>query len=164
MQVHIPLLAIAVILVASIESKPTWHDVYVSNYPSTGITVQQPQLLQYQNAYSPYYLSTDTLPAAVIAGGKSSISHIPTYSFYYGPSIYDLRLPLAPVYPTVKPHLPEQPLKPTLPTTTTTTEATGEKEDGIEKLDNKEKPEKPAMEPTDMEESTDDNAVTIESL
>ncbi|XP_012141763.1 uncharacterized protein LOC105662597 [Megachile rotundata] len=164
MQVH-AILAIAVILVVSIESKPIWPNLYVSNYPSQAISVQ-PQLLQYQDTYSPYYVynvrtDVNTIPAAVLANGKPSVPHIPAYNFYYGTPVYDLRFPLNPVYPVLKPGQPGLQPKPTAPSTTTTKPADGN-EDGIEKLDTKVEPETETNKP--MENKDEDDSITVDSI
>ncbi|XP_076668203.1 uncharacterized protein LOC143368879 [Andrena cerasifolii] len=167
MQVHVKLLAIAVILVAT-ESKPLWPDLYVSNYhyPSEAISLQ-PEVLQYQDTLSPYYFNNvhtevSGVPAAVVTDVKSAVSHLPAYSFYYGTPIYDLRLPLSPVYPALKPCKPDEAPK-SKPPSTTTTEPSKEKGDGIEKLDAKAEPEKETKKPDLVQDNAEDDSVSIES-
>ncbi|XP_078048500.1 uncharacterized protein LOC144475935 [Augochlora pura] len=171
MQIHVPLLVLAAILVASIESKPIWSDVYLGNYPSEAISIQQPQLLHYQE-HSPYYVynvhpELNTVPAAVIANGKPTISQIPAYGFYYGHPFFDFRYPLTPLDPMAKPVDPAKPPKPAeapesmVPTTTPAVPTEG-KDGGIEKLDNKVEPEKDGKKSS--ETSNDDDTVVIESL
>ncbi|XP_017875204.1 uncharacterized protein LOC108622061 [Ceratina calcarata] len=161
MQVYVTLLAFAVILVASIESKPIWSNLYLGAYPSEAISIQ-PQLLQ----HSPYYIynvhaNVNAVPAAVIANGKPSIPHLPTYGFYYGNPIYDFRFPLSPVYPILKPGQPgELPRPSTEPTTTT--RPVENSEGGIEKLDTKVEPDKETSRPNESEEN--DDSVIIESI
>ncbi|XP_076635893.1 uncharacterized protein LOC143348975 [Colletes latitarsis] len=161
------LLAIAVILVASTESKPAWHDLYLSNYqyPSTAINVH-PQLLHYQDTYSPYYVynvqtqDVNAIPSTVVANNKPTVPHLPTYSFYYGTPVYDFRVPLGPLYPAVKPSQP----CPDPKLTTTTTETTEVKDDGVEKLDTKIESEKKMKKPSDTKDSNDDDSITVESI
>ncbi|XP_029051691.1 uncharacterized protein LOC114880159 [Osmia bicornis bicornis] len=167
MQIHVALLVVVVILVASIESKPIWPNLYVSNYPSEAISVQ-PQLLQYQDTYSPYYVynvrtDLNAIPATILANGKPAVPHLPTYNFYYGTPVYDLRFPLNPVYPLLKPGQPGPLPKPN-PPSTTTMKPTEESDDGIEKLDTKVEPEKEMKEPVDSNENDDDDSITIDSI
>ncbi|XP_017764541.1 PREDICTED: uncharacterized protein LOC108553951 [Eufriesea mexicana] len=170
MQLHVALLAFAVILVISIEAKPIWSDLYVSSYqyPPGAINVH-PQLLQYQS--SPYYLynvhtDASAAPAAAIAQGKLSVSHLPAYSVYYGTPVYDFRFPLNPVFPILKPAQPGGELKPTAPSTTTMKPADKDGEDGIEKLDSKVEPGKETKKPNEekKEENMDDESITIDSI
>ncbi|XP_043256768.1 uncharacterized protein LOC122399832 isoform X2 [Colletes gigas] len=157
------LLAIAVILVASTESKPTWHDLYLSNYqyPSTAINVQ-PHLLHYQDTYSPYYVYNDVnaIPTTLVASHKPTVPHLPAYSFYYGTPVYDLRVPLGPLYPALKPSKPCSDPKPP----TSTTETTEMKDDGVEKLDTKIESEKKMKKPSDTKDNDDDDSITVESI
>ena len=168
MQVHVKLVTLAVILVASTESKPVWPDLYVSNYhyPSEAISLQ-PELLQYQDTLSPYYFNNvhtevSAVPAAVVTDVKSTISHLPAYSVYYGTPIYDLRLPLSPVYPAVKPCKPDEAPK-SQPPSTTTMKPSKEKDDGIEKLDTKVEPEKETKKPDLDHDSYEDYSISLES-
>nr|XP_033328774.1 uncharacterized protein LOC117221713 [Megalopta genalis] len=170
MQIHVPLLVIAAILVASIESKPIWPEIYLGNYPSEAIGVQQSQLLHYQE-HSPYYVYNvrpDTVPAAVIANGKPTISQIPAYGLYYQYPFFDFRYPVVPLDPTAKPVQPAEPPKPaeesrpTVPTTTPA-EPTEGKDGGIEKLDNKVEPERDGKKSSETS-NNDDDTVVIESL
>ncbi|XP_076279538.1 uncharacterized protein LOC143208738 [Lasioglossum baleicum] len=166
MQVHVKLLGIAVILVASIESKPIWPDVYLGNYASDAITLQQPQLLHYQQ-HNPYYYynvatGLNNVPAAVIAHSKPTIPQISSYGVFYEHPFFDFRFPAIPLYPTVKPVQSDEEPKATPPTTTTTAAPTEEKDGGIEKLDNKVEPDKETKKSS--EESSDDDTVVIESI
>ncbi|CAL7946364.1 unnamed protein product [Xylocopa violacea] len=167
MQVHVTLLAFFVVLVASMEAKPIWSSLYVSNYqyPSEAVGLQ-PQLVQYQN--SPYYLynvhaDVNAIPAAIIANAKHPVSHVPAYGIYYGSPVYDFRLPLNPVYPVLKPVQPGESPKPS-PEPSTTARPTEDSEDGIEKLDAKADPEKEMQTPIESSESSDDESVIIESI
>ncbi|CAK9805943.1 hypothetical protein ANTQUA_LOCUS4637 [Anthophora quadrimaculata] len=167
MQVHFTLLAIAVILVVSIESKPSWPDLYLSNYqyPSAAINVQ-PQLLQYQAP--PYYfynVHTDmnVVPAAVLANGKPSVPHVPGYNLYYGTPVYNIRFPLSPVYPVLKPVEPGKPPKST-PPSTTTMKPSGESDDGIEKLDTKVEPEEETKKLNKNDENSDKDSIVVDAI
>ncbi|XP_076178280.1 uncharacterized protein LOC143152251 isoform X3 [Ptiloglossa arizonensis] len=170
MQVRVTVLAIAVILATSTESKSIWSDFYIGNhqYPSAVISVQ-PQLLRYQVTYSPYYVhnvhteDVKTIPATIVANEKPTISHLPAYSFYYGTPVYDFRFPLSPFYPALKPSEPSPDPKPTVPSTTST-ESTEEKDDGLEKLDTKVEPEKEMKHTSDTEDKSNDDSITIESI
>ena len=166
--VHVKLVAIAVILVASTESKSFWSDLYVSNYhyPSEAISLQ-PELLQYRDTLSPYYFDNvhtevSAVPAAVVTDVKSSISHLPTYSFYYGTPIYDLRLPLSPVYPALKPCKPDEAPE-SKPPSTTTMKPSKEKDDGIEKLNTEAEPEKETKKPDLSQDRNEDDSISIEA-
>ncbi|XP_017799278.1 PREDICTED: uncharacterized protein LOC108580122 isoform X2 [Habropoda laboriosa] len=165
MQVHVTLLVFAVILVVSIESKPTWPDLYLNNYqyPSETIAVE-PQLLHYKTpSYYVYSVQTDmnVIPTAVLANGKPS--HVPDYSLYYGAPVYDLRFPLNPVYPVLKPVQPGKPPKSTPPSTTTMKPNEGS-EDGIEKLDTKVEPEEEKKKLNYNEENSDKDSITVEAV
>ncbi|KAK9294526.1 hypothetical protein QLX08_010893 [Tetragonisca angustula] len=166
MQVCATLLAFAVIQVVSIESKPIGLNLYVSGHqnPSEVINVH-PQLLQYQN--SPFYhhnVAVNAIPAAVIAYGKPSISHLPAYNIYYGTPVYDFRIPLNTYYPLLKPIQPGEPPKSRPPSTTTVKPADESSEDAIEKLDTKVEPEMKTKKSNGNEENTGDDSITIETI
>ncbi|XP_076178279.1 uncharacterized protein LOC143152251 isoform X2 [Ptiloglossa arizonensis] len=158
--VRVTVLAIAVILATSTESKSIWSDFYIGNhqYPSAVISVQ-PQLLRYQV----HTEDVKTIPATIVANEKPTISHLPAYSFYYGTPVYDFRFPLSPFYPALKPSEPSPDPKPTVPSTTST-ESTEEKDDGLEKLDTKVEPEKEMKHTSDTEDKSNDDSITIESI
>ncbi|XP_033310150.1 uncharacterized protein LOC117210858 [Bombus bifarius] len=168
MQVYATLLAFAVILVVSIESRPIGLNLYVNDHqnPSEVISVY-PQLLQYQN--SPFYyqnvpVDVNGIPAAVVAYGKPSVSHLPAYNIFYSTPVHDFRFPLNPVYPLLKPIQPGEPPKPSTPSTTTMKPEVESTEDGIEKLDTKVEPGKEMKKSNESGEDNDDDSITIESI
>ncbi|XP_053983687.1 uncharacterized protein LOC128878978 isoform X1 [Hylaeus volcanicus] len=132
--VYVTLLAIAVILVASTESKPTWpHQLYLSSYqyPSAAVSGQS-QLHHYRDTYSPYY----------VYNVHTQNPQLPEYNFFYGTPTYDFRFPLSPFYPAPKPSESSPGSKPTPTTPTSTDESTEGKDDKVEKLDTKVESEK----------------------
>ncbi|XP_054005409.1 DNA-directed RNA polymerase II subunit RPB1-like isoform X2 [Hylaeus anthracinus] len=134
LKVYVTLLAIAVILVASTESKPTWpHQLYFSSYqyPSAAVSGQS-QLHHYRDTYSPYY----------VYNVHTHNPQLPEYNFFYGTPTYDFRFPLSPFYPAPKPSESSPGSKPTPTTPTSTDESTEGKDDKVEKLDTKVESEK----------------------
>ncbi|XP_076751984.1 uncharacterized protein LOC143424062 [Xylocopa sonorina] len=187
MQVHVTLLAFCVLLVASIEAKPSHPSLYVSDYryPSDAFGLQS-QLVHYQS--SPYYLynvhsNVNTVPTTIIANAKPSVPHVPAYNFYYGNPVYDFRLnPFPQLYPGLKPAQPGVQPRPSpepstsattspQPSTTaapspepsTTANPTEDNEGGVEMLDTMAEPEMETQNTTESSENTDDDSVVVES-
>ncbi|XP_032686231.1 uncharacterized protein LOC116851181 [Odontomachus brunneus] len=144
-------------------SRPLWSTLAGDNYlyPTSEVNAQPQYLPAYQSAHSPYYVynvhaSAGGVPTTIFAGGKPEVSQIPAYGFYYGMPIYDIGIPLSPVYPVLT--LPPRPLLP--PTSTQKPIDVDIDDDGIEKLDSKVDSEtkKPAS------SSEDRDSITVEAI
>ncbi|XP_011867878.1 PREDICTED: uncharacterized protein LOC105562008 isoform X2 [Vollenhovia emeryi] len=147
-------------------SKPLWSTLVGTNYlyPTPGIGAQPQYLAAYQNAHSPYYVynvysNAGGVPSTLHVSGKPEISHNPVYSFYYGTPIYDIRIPLNPVYPVLTPSHPGIP--PALPPTSTEQSFDEADYDGIEKLDTKFESDTEIKKPEDNEQ---DDSITVEAI
>ncbi|EGI69642.1 hypothetical protein G5I_01549 [Acromyrmex echinatior] len=152
------------VIVGMAVSKPLWSTLVSTNHlhftPEIG---QQQYLAAYQDTHSPYYVYN----MYSNAGGTSNILHVsskpeisqfPAYSFYYETPIYDIRIPLNPVYPVLAPFHPGIP--PALPPTSTEQSSDEDDYDGIEKLDMKVDPDTETKKP----ENTDNDSITVEAI
>ncbi|XP_029675016.1 uncharacterized protein LOC115242677 isoform X2 [Formica exsecta] len=154
-------------MVGTAVSKPLWstiidnHDVYSTP------EINAQYLAAYQHTRSPYYVyniytNAGGIPSTVHVGGKPEISYVPSYNFYYGTPIYDLRIPLNPIYPMLTPSHPGV-LPPALPPTSTQQPSDDDDYDGIEKLDTK-------VDTVDTEtkkpgnDEQDDDSITVEAI
>ncbi|XP_018402926.1 PREDICTED: uncharacterized protein LOC108779892 [Cyphomyrmex costatus] len=152
------------IVVGTAVSKPLWSTLVGTNYLySTPGIGQQPYLAAFQNTHSPYYIyniysNTGGIPNALHVSGRPEISHFPDYNIYYGTPIYDIRIPLNPVYPVLTPSRPEIPS--VLPPTSTEQSFDEDDYDGIEKLDMKVDPDTETKNP----ENTDNDSITVEAI
>ncbi|XP_071582781.1 uncharacterized protein [Temnothorax nylanderi] len=155
------------VVVGTAVSKPLWSTLAGTNYlySTPGIGAQPQYLAAYQNTHSPYYVynvysNVGGIPNALHVSGKPEISHVPVYSFYYGTPIYDIRIPLNPVYPVLTPSHPGIP--PVLPPTSTEQSFDEDDYDGIEKLDTKVEPDAETKKPEHSEQ--DDDSITVEAI
>ncbi|XP_011151023.1 uncharacterized protein LOC105190160 [Harpegnathos saltator] len=166
----IVLLAALTAILGTAVSKPLWTTLTADNYlyPTTLELDAQPQYLAaYQGAHSPYYVynvhaaDVGGIPTTVFAAGKPEVSHIPAYNFYYGMPIYDIRIPLSPIYPVLTPSHPGLPPRPILPPTSTQEPVDVDIDDSnIEKLDSKVEPG--TTMPTSSEQ--DGDSITVEAI
>ncbi|XP_076245478.1 uncharacterized protein LOC143186009 [Calliopsis andreniformis] len=163
MQIHGKLVAIAVILVASTESKPSGSNLFVTNYEASKEPIEtislQPQVLHY-SSFSPYYFynihsDIDTIPAAIVE--KTTISHYPSYSLYYGTPVFNLRVPTPLVPHEKKPPQPEE-------KDATTTMKTNGATDTVEKLDARTESQKEKKKPCLISDNAENDSITIESV
>ncbi|XP_018303944.1 uncharacterized protein [Mycetomoellerius zeteki] len=148
------------VVVGTAVPKPLWSTSVSTNYLYSTPGIGQHQ---YQNTHSPYYVyniysNTGGIPNALHVSGKPEISHFPAYSFYYGTPIYDIRIPLNPIYPLLTPSHPGIP--PALPPTSTEQSSDEDDYDGIEKLDTKVDPDTETKNP----ENTDNDSITVEAI
>ncbi|KMQ93118.1 hypothetical protein RF55_6807 [Lasius niger] len=100
------------------------------------------------------------IPSTIHVSGKPEVSYVPAYNLYYGTPIYDLRIPLNPIYPVLTPSHPGVP--PVLPPTTTQQPFDDDDYDGIEKLDAKVDPATETKKPGNSEQ--DDDSITVEAI
>ncbi|XP_014480735.1 PREDICTED: uncharacterized protein LOC106747593 [Dinoponera quadriceps] len=152
-------------------SKPLWSTLTAGDnylYPTGDEVNAQPQYLAaYQS--SPYYVynvhaNVGDVPAAVFAAGKPEVAHIPAYSFYYGMPIYNIGIPLNPIYPVLTPSHPGLPGRPLLPPTSTQEPFDVDiDDDRIEKLDSKVEPGTETKKPANSGEQ-DEDSITVEAI
>ncbi|KYN30761.1 hypothetical protein ALC56_14572 [Trachymyrmex septentrionalis] len=148
-------------IVGTAVSKPLSTLVSTNYLYSTPEIGQQQYLAAYQDTHSPYYVYNMYSNAGGISNtlhvsSEPEISHFPAYSFYYETPIYDIRIPLNPVYPVLTPFHPGIP--PALPPTSTEQPSNEDDYDGIEKLDTKVDPD------TENPENTDNDSITVEAI
>ncbi|XP_036139558.1 uncharacterized protein LOC105839878 isoform X2 [Monomorium pharaonis] len=164
---NLPLLAIFfAVIIGTAVSKPLWSTLVDTNYlySTPEINAHPQYLAAYQNTHSPYYVyniysNAGGIPNTLHVSSKPEISHIPAYSFYYGTPIYDIRIPLNPVYPVLTPSHPG--ISPILPPTSTE-QSFEDDYDSIEKLDTKVDPNTEAKKPENSEQ--DDDSITVEAV
>ncbi|KAL0114718.1 hypothetical protein PUN28_011789 [Cardiocondyla obscurior] len=150
-------------VVGTAVSRPLWSTLVDANYlySTSGISAQSQYLGAYQNPQSPYYVynvysNIGGVPSALHVSGKPDISQVPPYSFYYGTPIYDVRIPLSPVYPVLTP--PRPGISPVLPPTSTEQSSEESDYDSGEKLDTDTEIKKP-----ESSEEHDDS-ITVEAI
>ncbi|KAL6266807.1 hypothetical protein P5V15_003638 [Pogonomyrmex californicus] len=152
------------VIIGTAVSKPLWSTLVGTNYlySTPGIGAQPQYLAAYQNTHSPYYIynvysNAGGVSSTLHVSGKPEVSHIPAYSIYYGTPIYDIRIPLNPIYPVLTPSHPG--VSPVFPPTST--ESFDEADyDGIEKLDTKIDPDTETKKP----ENNDNDSITVEAI
>ncbi|GAB1864665.1 hypothetical protein CAJAP_05744 [Camponotus japonicus] len=145
-------------------SKPLWSTIINNNDVYSPPEINAQYLAAYQDTRSPYYVyniytNAGGIANTVHASGKPEVSYVPAYSFYYGTPIYDLRIPLNPIYPVLTPSHPGV-LPPALPPTSTQQPSNDDDYDGIEKLDTKVDPATETKKP----ENEQDDSITVEAI
>ncbi|XP_011156262.1 uncharacterized protein LOC105193504 [Solenopsis invicta] len=156
------------VTVGTAVSKPLWSTLVGTNYlySTPGISAHPHYLAAYQNTHSPYYVynvysNVGGVPNTLHVSGKPEISHVPAYNFYYGTPIYDIRIPLNPVYPVLTPSHPGVP--PIVPPTSTEQSFDENDYDGIEKLDTKVEVDTETKKDSENNEQ-DDDSITVEAI
>lgn len=155
------------IVVGTAVSKPLWSTIIDNNDVYSTPEINAQHLAAYQDTRSPYYVyniytNVGGIPSTVHVSGKPEVSYVPAYGFYYGTPIYDLRIPLNPVYPVLTPSHPGV-LPPVLPPTSTQRPSDDDDDDdGIEKLDIKVDPTTETKKPENSEQ--DDDSITVEAI
>ncbi|XP_072751708.1 uncharacterized protein [Anoplolepis gracilipes] len=147
---------------------PLWSTIINSNDVYSTPEINAQYLAAYQDTRSPYYVyniytNAGGIPNTVHVSSKPEVSYVPAYSFYYGTPIYDLRIPLNPVYPVLTPSHPGV-FPPALPPTSTEQPSVTNNDDydGIEKLDTKVDPATETKKPGNDEQN--DDSITVEAI